>query len=130
MAKLSIQDIIAKKEDCKNRKKIKKCLIHSEFLGGELEAHSLSKEDLADVRVRLRDEGEEGVYHFIFLSIDELRDPELKKAFSCKRGIDIVDRLFSDAEKAMIVDILSELNGLTSLDENAILKMEIEDLKN
>lgn len=130
MAKLTIEEIIGKKSECKERKKIKKCLIHSEFLGGELEAHSLSKIDMTDVRERMADDPEEGTYHFIFLSIDDLRNPDLLKAYGCKRGIEIIDRLFNEAEKAQIVEILTELNGLSNLDPNAIYKMEIDDLKN
>ena len=38
--------------------------------------------------------------------------------------------LFNEAEKAQIVEILTELNGLSNLDPNAIYKMEIDDLKN
>ena len=130
MAKLTIEEIIGKKNECKERKKIKKCLIHSEFLGGELEAHSLSKGDLSDVRERMSENAEEGSHHFIFLSIDDLRNSDLIKAYGCKRSIDIVDRLFNDAEKAQIIEILTELNGLTSLDPKAIYKMEIESIKN
>ena len=130
MSKLSIKDIIAKKEQCKDRKRTKKCLIHSEFLGGELEAHSLSKGDLSDVRERMEGDILEGILHFVFLSIDDLRDTNLLKAYGCKRGIDIVDRLFSEAERNLIAEILMELNGLDTLDPNAIYKMEIDETKN
>lgn len=130
MAKLTGKDLLAKMQDCKNRKKKKRVLIHSDFLGGELEAETLSREDMADVRAKMQEDPELGAYLFIYLSIPDLRDPEVLKAYQCKRGPEIVDRLFNEVEKSTIIEILGELNGLSTTDEVGIYKVEIEEQKN
>lgn len=132
MAKLTIEDLINKKELVKEQGKEKKCLIHSKKLGGELEAHSLSKGDLADVREKMVTDYKQGTYYMIYLSIDDLRNPQLLEAYGCKTdSVRIVERLFPhENEVIAITKIIEELNGLNHLSPNEIFKKQIEELKN
>ena len=61
MALLTIEEIIAKKELVTEQAGERKCLIHCEKLGGEFEAHSLSKGDLADTRAKMKDDYTKGI---------------------------------------------------------------------
>lgn len=132
MSELTIKDIINKREECVERLKIKTCLIHSKFLGGEIKFHSLDKGDLADARERLKMEQDKGLLYFIYLSADDLRNKELLKAYDCdkKENYRIVERLFSEAERGRIIDILQELNGLNSVNPDEIFQIMIDDIKN
>ena len=84
MAKLTIEDLINKKELVKAQAKAQSCLIHCKKLGGELEAHSLSKGDLSDVRQKMVTDYKQGTYYMIYLSIDDLRNPKLLEAYGWK----------------------------------------------
>lgn len=132
MAKLTIEDLINKKEMLKEECKVKTCLIHCKKLGGEFEVHSLSKGDLADVRQKMSKDYKQGTYYMIYMSIDDLRNPQLLEAYGCKTdSIRIVERLFShENEVIAITKILEELNGLNYLSPDEIFKKEIEELKN
>lgn len=132
MAKLSIEELINKREECLNRLKEKECLIHCDFLGGEIEFHSLSKGDLADVRDKLKKDMQKGVLYFIYLSANDLREPKLLKAFDCDKRDQhkIVERLFTEAERSAIIDILSELNGLNGVNPDEIYQVQLEEIKN
>jgi hypothetical protein len=132
MALLKIEDIIAKKEELRAQAQVQKCLIHCEKLGGELEAHSLSKGDMADVRSKMKDDYMEGTQYLIYLSIDYLRDSQLLEAYECTTNSSrIVERLFPhENETAAIGEILMDLNGLGQLKPNEIFKKEVEDIKN
>jgi hypothetical protein len=132
MAKLTIEEIIAKREECVERLKTKTCLIHSKFLDGDIEFHSLTREDLADTRDILKSDAKKGVSYFIYMSADDLRDPKLLKAFNCdkKENYKIVDRLFTEPERARIITILEELNGLNSVNPDEIYRVEVEEIKN
>lgn len=66
MAKLTIEDLINKKELVKAQAKAQSCLIHCKKLGGELEAHSLSKRDLSDVRQKMVTDYKQGTYYMIY----------------------------------------------------------------
>lgn len=128
---LTIEDIIEKKEKLKAKKETKTCYIESSFLGGNLTAHKLSTIDMAQVRDAYRENAEKGVRKYIRLSIDQLQDIELLKAFGRNRGDSslIVDDIFNDGEKTVVVEILDELNGLVMTDETAIFKHTVEELK-
>jgi len=132
MAKLTIEDLINKKELVKAQGKAQSCLIHCKKLGGELEAHSLSKGDLADVREKMKEDYKQGTYYMIYLSIDDLRNLQLLEAYGCKTdSIKIVERLFPhENEIIAITKILEELNGLDYLSPDEIFKKQVEDLKN
>lgn len=132
MAKLTIEDLINKKELVKAQAKAQNCLIHCKKLGGELEAHSLSKGDLSDVRQKMVTDYKQGTYYMIYLSIDDLRNPKLLEAYGCKTdSVRIVERLFPhENEVIAITKILEELNGLNSLSPGEIFKKQIEELKN
>jgi hypothetical protein len=132
MGLLKIEDIIAKKELVKERAKEQKCLIHCEKLGGELEAHSLSKGDLSDIRSKMKDDYMNGTQYLIYMSIDNLRDPKLLEAYDCKtNSVKIVERLFpKENEVGAIGEILMDINGLGQLKPGEIFRKEIEDLKN
>lgn len=132
MAKLTIEDLINKKEMLKEECKVKTCLIHCKKLGGELEAHSLSKGDLSDVREKMKQDYKQGTYYMIYLSIDDLRNPKLLEAYECKTdSVRIVERLFPhENEVIAITKILEELNGLNYLSPDEIFKKQVEDLKN
>lgn len=132
MAELSIEQIIAKKEECFERFKIKEADIHSKFLDGEIKFHSLSKGDLADVRDMLKSNTEKGLLYFIYLSSEKLRDKTLLKAYGCDKTDQhkIVERLFTEIERSKIISILEELNGLASTDPDEIYKVELEEIKN
>jgi|GEM_PF-1801547 len=132
MALLKIEDIIAKKELVKEQAKEQKCLITCTKLGGELEAHSLSKGNLGDVRSKMNDDYTEGTQYLIYLSIDCLRDPKIWEAYECKtKSTKIVERLFPhENEVAAIGEILLDMNGLGKLKPGEIFRKEIEDLKN
>ena len=132
MLELSIKDLIEKREECIERAKPKYIGIGSKFLGGSLKFHSLTKGDLADARERLKMDQEKGLLYFIYLSADDLRDKELLKAYNCdkKESFRIVERLFNEAERARIIGILEEINGLNSINSDEIYKVELDDLKN
>lgn len=132
MAKLTIEQIIEQKEKLKAKAGEQRCLIHIKTLGGELEAHSLSKGDLADVREKLREDAKEGTCQLIYMSIDDLRNPKLLEAYGCKtRNLNIVERVFpKENELFRVAEIIKDLNGLGSLNPDEIYRMEIEDLKN
>lgn len=128
---LTIKDILNKKEECKKRKETKYAYVYSEFLGGALKAHSLSKGDRNDVRERMKEDAEKGVNFFIYISIDKLQDEELLKGFGCTKGKEqtIVDALFNDAEKGKIVDKLSELNGWDNFSDTDIMLYDVNELE-
>lgn len=132
MAKLTIEQIIAQKEKLKAKAGEQRCLIYIKTLGGELEAHSLDKGDLADVREKMKEDAREGTYQMIYMSIDELRDSKLLEAYGCKtRNLKIVERLFpKENELFAVADIIRNLNGLGSLGPGEIYRKEVEDLKN
>ncbi|AGF56464.1 hypothetical protein B0P06_005267 [Clostridium saccharoperbutylacetonicum] len=132
MALLKIEDIIAKKEELRAQAGEQKCLVYCEKLGGEFEAHSLSKGDLADVRSKMKDSYLEGIKYLIYMSIDDLRSPQLLEAYECKtNSVKIVGRLFpKENEVGAIGEILMDLNGLGQLKPGEIYRKEIEDLKN
>ena len=127
---LTIEDIIAKKEAIKNRKKIKYIYVESEFLGGNLKAHSLDKNTLHYVRDALRKEQDLGMRTFIFMSIDILRDKELLKGYDRHKGDStlIIDDVFNDGEKAKVIEALTRLNGWDNFSEKDILVHEIDEL--
>lgn len=128
---LTIEDIVAKKEELKKRKEIKKCYVESAFLGGNLEAHSLSKQDMAQWMDIYKENNDKGARYYLWLSIDQLREPELLKAFGRNRGDGslIISDIFSDGEQIKIGDILNELNGLTTNTETEILMHTVEELQ-
>ena len=132
MAKLTIESIIAKKEELRAQAGEQTCLITCKKLDGEFEAHSLSKGDLADVRSKMKDDYLEGTKYLIFMSIDDLRITELLEAFECKtNSIRIVERLFPyENEVAAVAEISMDLNGIGQLKPGQIFRKEIEDLKN
>ncbi|MDU5104804.1 hypothetical protein [Clostridium butyricum] len=132
MAKLTIEEIIAQKEKVREESGEQRCLIHIKKLGGELEAHSLSKGDLADVREKMHENAKEGTYKLIYMSIDYLRDSKLLNAYGCsKKNLKIVERLFpKENELFAVADIIKGLNGLNTLEPGEIYRKEIEDLKN
>ncbi len=132
MAKLTIEDLISKKEELKARTKEERCLIHCKKLGGELEVHSLSKGDLADVRKKMLEDYKKGTYYMIYMSIDDLRNPQLLEAYNCKTdSIKIVERLFpKENEILAVTNILEDINGLSALEPGAIYRKAVEDLKN
>lgn len=132
MKKLTVDDIIAKKEELKAQAGEQKCSIICTKLEGELEAHSLSKGDLADVRSKMKDSYIEGIKYLIYLSIDYLRDPKILEEFECKtNSVRIVERIFpKENEVGAIGEILMDLNGLGQLKPGEIFRKEIEDLKN
>lgn len=128
---LTIEDILAKKDECKKRKEKKYAYVYSEFLGGVLKAHSLNKIDRNDVREHMREDGEKGVKYFIYISIDMLQDKVLLDKFGCTKGkeLSIVDALFNEAEMAKIVDDLSKLNGWDNFSENDILMYSVDEIE-
>ncbi|CAG9714703.1 hypothetical protein [Clostridium neonatale] len=132
MAKLTIEDLISKKELVKAQGKEQTCSIFIKKLGGELEAHSLSKGDLSDVRQKMVTDYKQGTYYMIYLSIDDLRNPQLLEAYGCKTdSVRIVERLFPhENEIIAMTKILEELNGLNYLSPDEIFKKQIEALKN
>lgn len=132
MALLTIEELIAKKELVTEQAGEQKCLIHCEKLGGEFEAHSLSKGDLADTRAKMKDDYTKGIQNLIYMSIDDLRTPQLLEAYECKTdSTRIVEKLFPhENEVAAIGEILMELNGLGELKPGEIVRKEIEELKN
>ncbi|CAI3535237.1 conserved hypothetical protein [Clostridium neonatale] len=132
MAKLTIEDLISKKELVKAQGKEQTCSIFIKKLGGELEAHSLSKGDLSDVRQKMVTDYKQGTYYMIYLSIDDLRNPQLLEAYGCKTdSVRIVERLFPhENEIIAMTKILEELNGLNHLSPDEIFKKQIEALKN
>lgn len=132
MALLKIEDIIAKKELVKEQAKEQKCLITCTKLGGDFEAHSLSKGDLTDVRAKMQENYLEGTQYLIYMSIDNLRDPKLLEAYECKTmSTRIVERLFpKENEVVAIGEILMDLNGIGQLKPGQIFRKEIEELKN
>lgn len=132
MSKLTINELISKREACIERLKTKTCLIHSEFLGGDIEFHSLSKGEMSDVREQLKTDTIKGLLYFIYLSADDLREKELLKSYNCDKKDNhmIIERLFTDAERSKIIDILEELNGLNNLNPDEIYKVQIDELKN
>lgn len=129
---LTIEQIIAKKDECVERFKTKYVKIGSQFLGGSIKFQSLSRGDLADIREMLKNDTEKGLLYFIYLSSETLREKALLKAYGCDKGDTwrIVERLFNDSERAKVISMLEELNGLTSTNPDAIFKDEVEDLKN
>ena len=132
MAKLTIEDLINAKEIVKEQGKIQTRDIFIKKLGGELEAHSLSKGDLADVRAKMNVDYKKGTYYMIYMSIDDLRNPQLLEAYGAtKDNLKVVERLFPhDNEITAIGNILMKLNGLNSLAPGEIYVKSVEDLKN
>nr|DAH85459.1 MAG TPA: tail assembly chaperone protein [Caudoviricetes sp.] len=132
MAKLTIEDLINKKELVKAQGQIQKAEIFCKKLGGEIEVHGLSKNDLADVREKMKKDYKQGTYYMIYLSADILREEQLLEAYGCKTdSIRIVERLFPhENEIIAITKVIEDLNGLGYLSPDEIYRKEIEDLKN
>jgi hypothetical protein len=133
MAKLSIEDLINKREDWEKRKEKKYIDIHSEFLGGEIEFHSVEKDDILDFRDRAKSDPRKAVLHFIYISSDDLRNKELLKAYGRdkREQYKIVEDLFgTEAEQEKVLEILLKLNGLDGISPEQIYIKEVEEIKN
>lgn len=133
MARLTIEDLISKKEACEKRKETKYIDIHSQFLDGEIQFHSVDKGELLDFRDRVRTDEKKAILYFIYRSSDDLQNKELLKAFGRDKRdqYKIVEDLFgTDVEQAKILEILSELNGITGTNPEEIYRMEVEEIKN
>lgn len=133
MARLSIEDLINKKEVCEKRKEKKYIDIHSKFLGGEIQFHSVDKGEILDFRDRVKSDETKAILYFIYRSSDDLQNKELLKAYGRDKRdqYKIVEDLFgTDVEQAKILEILSELNGLTGTNPEEIYVKEVEEIKN
>ncbi len=132
MALLTIEDIISKKENVKEEGKEQRGLIYCEKFGGEFEAHSLSKGDLADVRAEMKKDPKRGTYKMIYMSIDMLRKKELLESYGCgTNSLNIVERLFPRENQILaITELLNKLNGLSRLDPKEIYLKVSEETKN
>jgi hypothetical protein len=132
MARLTVEDLINKKQECKKRKEKKYIEIHSEFLDGEIVFHSLTKDEILEFRDRAREDIHKAALYFIYLSSEDLRDNKLLKAFGRDKfeSHKIVEDLFSEAEQEVVMNILAKLNGLTESNPEAIYEKEIEEIKN
>jgi hypothetical protein len=133
MAKLTIEDLIKKREDCEKRKEKKYIEIHSEFLGGEIEFHSVEKGDILDFRDRAKSDPQKAVLNFIYMSSDDLRNKELLKAYGRdkREQYKIVEDLFGkESEQEKVLEILFELNGLGETNPEQIYVKEVEKIKN
>ncbi|WP_026887846.1 hypothetical protein [Clostridium beijerinckii] len=128
---LTIEQIIAKKDECIERFKKKYVNIGSKFLGGSVKFHSLDRGELADIRDMIKSDSEKGLLYFIYLSSDTLRNKELLKSYGFDKRDQhkIVEKLFNEIERQKIIGLLEELNGLSTIDPDAIYKDEVEDLK-
>ena len=133
MARLTIEDLINKREACEKRKETKYINVHSEFLGGEIQFHSVDKGEILDFRDRVKSDEHKAILYFIYRSSDDLQNKDLLKAFKRDKRDQylIAEDLFStDTEQAKILDILSELNGLSGTNPEEIYKVEVEEIKN
>lgn len=133
MARLTVEDLINKKTECEKRKEIKYINIHSEYLGGEIEFHSLDKKDILDFRERIKSDMHRAVLTFIYISSDDLRNKELLKAYGRdkKEQYKIVEDLFiTEAEQEKVLEILLKLNGLDGASSESIYEKELEEQKN
>lgn len=133
MARLSIEDLINKKDICEKRKEIKYIDVHSSFLDGEVRFHSVDKLEIADFRSRVKSEPEKASLYFIYRSSEDLRDKKLLKAFGRDKAENykIVEDLFgTDAERQKLMDILLTLNGIGEVNSEEFYEKEVIDLKN
>ena len=133
MGRLSVEDLIKKREACEKRKETKYIEIHSEFLGGEIEFHSVEKGDILDFRDRARSDVRKAALYFIYMSSEDLKNKELLKAYGRdkREQYRIVEDLFgTEAEQERVLEILLKLNGLDGVNPEQIYVKEVEELKN
>ena len=111
------------------RKQLKECLIYSQELDVEFTAKQLERQDLLDIADEMTKDNTVGTNKFIYLSLAELQDSNLLKAYnvSKKDCSKIVDILFTQAEKVQVLSILEDLNDMIA-NPLAIQRKDIEDL--
>jgi hypothetical protein len=133
MARLSIEELISKREACEKRKETKYIDVHSEFLGGEIRFHSVDKLEIADFRDRLKSDSEKALLYFAYRSSKDLQDKKLLKAFGRDKTEEykIVEDLFgTESERQRLLEILLKINGLGEVNPEEFYEKEVTDLKN
>jgi hypothetical protein len=129
MARLSVEDLISKKGACEKRKETKYIEVHSEFLGGEIEFHSVEKGEILDFRDRAKSDVRKAALYFIYMSSDDLKNKELLKAYGRdkREQYKIVEDLFgTEAEQEKVLEILLKLNGLDGISPEQIYIKEVD----
>lgn len=120
--KLTVKDIIKRKDEILNKKNGKK-----EFYIESLDANIVCSIPSTDVVLEALDmEGREGDYYLIYNSIVEpnLKDAELQSNFELESPIYIVDRIFTPGEISSLGLELLKLAGY-----NDSVKL-VDDIKN
>lgn len=123
MSKLTIQDLIKKKENITAKKKERRDL-SVKSLEGDI---TIEKRD-RDLFLEAADmEDGRNDLHIVYHSVVEpnLKDPELQKAFEVVEPIDIVEKLFDPGE---IVGIVKACGDLAGYSEDSV--QLVEELKN
>ena len=126
----TIDKLISQHDKDLGRKELKNCKIYSQELDVEFSAKQLSREDLLDIAGIMEEDNKKGINTFIYLSLEELQNEKLLKAYKVSKGdcSAIVDILFNNGEKTQIVETLEDLNDMVA-NPFAIVRKDIEDLE-
>nr|DAQ97627.1 MAG TPA: hypothetical protein [Caudoviricetes sp.] len=125
----TIEKLIAQHDKILGRKELKTCKIYSKELDVEFTAKQLDREDMLDIAQIMESDNKKGINTFIYLSLAELQDEKLLKAYKISKGdcSAIVETLFTNGEKVQIVEILEDLNDMIA-NPLAIVRKDIDDL--
>lgn len=112
--KLTVKDLLDRKEQLKGRKK-RRATLYVESLDGEIEieepSHAITLESLE--MAQSGGESDRADKHVVYHCVVQpnLRDPELQKAFGCAEPVDIVELIFRPGEIAAISGHALQLAG-------------------
>lgn len=114
MKTLTIKELLARKEEIKNRNKKSTQYLYVESLGENIKIEQPSRE-LCNEALEMANDGEmaKSDTHIVYNCVVEpnLKDPQLQKEFGCVEPTDIVDALFKPGEVASISGHCMELAG-------------------
>jgi len=110
--KLTIKDLLDRKEQLKGRKK-RRVTLYVESLDGEIEIEEPSHALALEALEMAQSESDRADKHVVYHCVVEpnLKDPELQKAFGCAEPTDIVDMIFRPGEIAAISGHALQLAG-------------------
>lgn len=111
--KLTIKDLLAKKEQLKNNEKAI-VVLHVESLGGDITIQEPTRDFCIEaLEMAQSGDSDRADAHIVYNCVIEpnLKDKELQEAFKCIEPTDIVDMIFKPGEVASISGNCLDLAG-------------------
>ncbi len=118
--KLTIKELIAQKEQLKN-KKAQTAELYVESLGGNIVVNSANNSLILESQSLGQEDPTRADIYMVYQCVKEpnLKDKELQEAYECTEPLDIVERIFLPGEIAGIADQIMKLSGFGSVNKVA-----------